>query len=200
MSNQICQRMNRSNSYNIWIAKGYELLAQEGPEGLQVERLARILDLNKSGFYHYFKNQDTYFQHLMLHHLKNVDLMVESVHSMPQFMPGFAKLLVDFSISVLAQKQLQRSRHIPLFAKTYDEVNKKIDPTILSLWANFIEIPDNPTFALRYLEFVRDLFYARVTSATLKFEFIYDFIIEAKEICNGFRDSSRGLYIEKKSA
>lgn len=192
--------MNRSNSYNIWIVKGYELLAREGPEGLQVERLARILDFNKSGFYHYFGNQSTYIQHLMQHHLKNVDLMVEAVHSMPQFMPGFAQLLADFSLSILTQKQLQRSRHIPLFAKTYDEVNKKIDPKILSLWANFIEIPDNPTLALRYLEFVRDLFYARVTSTTLTFEFVYNFIIESKEICDGFRDSSRGLYIDKKSA
>lgn len=192
--------MNRSNSYNIWIVKGYELLAREGPEGLQVERLARILDFNKSGFYHYFGNQSTYIQHLMQHHLKNVDLMVEAVHSMPQFMPGFAQLLADFSLSILTQKQLQRSRHIPLFAKTYDEVNKKIDPTILSQWANFIEIPDNPTLALRYLEFVRDLFYARVTSTTLTFEFVYNFIIESKEICDGFRDSSRGLYIDKKSA
>ncbi len=126
--------------------------------------------------------------------------MVEAVHSMPQFMPGFAQLLADFSLSILTQKQLQRSRHIPLFAKTYDEVNKKIDPTILSQWANFIEIPDNPTLALRYLEFVRDLFYARVTSTTLTFEFVYNFIIESKEICDGFRDSSRGLYIDKKSA
>jgi AcrR family transcriptional regulator len=184
---QIPQFINKTKSYNTWIRAGYKLFALEGPEGIQIERLARILDLNKSGFYHYFGSHETYFEHLMQHHVQNVDHMMEIVQSIQHFTPEFALLLADHSIPVLAQKQLQRACHIPLFANTYVEVNKKIDSIVLSQWADFIEIPNNPTLALRYLVFVRDLFYARVTPATLNFEFVYNFGIEAKEICDGFK-------------
>jgi AcrR family transcriptional regulator len=45
---------------NTWIKAGYKLLGTEGMDGIKVERLARILDLNKSGFYHYFGTMEFY--------------------------------------------------------------------------------------------------------------------------------------------
>lgn len=192
--------MNHSKSYNSWIKAGYELFAQEGPEGIQIERLARILDLNKSGFYHYFGNHDTYFQHLMQHHLLQADELVETLQSTRNFIPECIQLLADSSIPILVQKQLQRACHIPLFAKTYEEINSKADRAILPLWMGFIEMHDNPTLALQYFEFVRDTFYARVTPGTLSFEFIFDIAMQAKEICLGFKNSYSGVVISKHSA
>jgi AcrR family transcriptional regulator len=192
--------ITKSKAYNTWIKVGYELFAQEGPEGIQIERLARILDLNKSGFYHYFGNHDSYFKHLMQHHLLQVDLMVEKIQSTQDFMPECIQFLADSTIPVLVHRQLQRSCHIPLFAKTYKEVNDKVDPVILPLWIDFIEIPDNPTLALQYLEFVRDTFYARVTPGTMNFEFIFDLCMQAKEICNGIKNSYCHVVITKHSA
>ena len=45
--------MTKSNTSQKWIEAGYERFAHEGPHGIQVERLARIIGVNKSGFYHY---------------------------------------------------------------------------------------------------------------------------------------------------
>jgi AcrR family transcriptional regulator len=192
--------ITKSKAYNTWIKVGYELFAQEGPEGIQIERLARILDLNKSGFYHYFGNHDSYFQHLMQHHLLQVDLMVEKIQSTQDFMPECIQFLAESSIPILVQKQLQRACHSPLFAKTFTEVNAIVDPVILPLWADFIEITDNPTLAFQYFEFVRDIFYARVTPATLSFEFIFDICMQAKEISNGLKNTYSGVVITKHSA
>jgi hypothetical protein len=46
---------------------GYELLSTDGMEGIKVERLARNLALNKSGFYHYFKAMDVFVKSLLRH-------------------------------------------------------------------------------------------------------------------------------------
>ncbi len=192
--------MNHSKSYASWIKAGYELFAQEGPEGIQIERLARILDLNKSGFYHYFGNHETYFQHLMKHHLLQADLLVANLQTTINFIPECVQLLANSSIPILVQKQLQRACHIPLFTKTYDEINSKADPAILPLWMGFIEMPDNPTLALQYFEFVRDTFYARVTPDTLSFKFIFDISMQAKEICDGFKNSYNGVVVSRHSA
>jgi AcrR family transcriptional regulator len=197
---QISQFINKSKSYYTWIKAGYELFAEEGPEGIQIERLARILNLNKSGFYHYFGSHETYFEHLMQYHLHHTSQMADTLKAMHKSMSGFFQLLVDYSIPVLVQKQLQRAHHISLFATTYEEVNNNVDPVILPFWADFIEIPDNPTLALQYLKFVREVLYVRVTPATLTLEFISDFSQEAKEICDGFRNSYSRVAINKKSA
>jgi AcrR family transcriptional regulator len=182
-------QLNKSKSFNAWINVGYELFAHEGPEGIQIERLARILDLNKSGFYHYFGNHDTYFQHLMEHHMLQADELVEKLQSTRNFIPQCIQLLADSSIPILVQKQLQRASHIPLFSNTYAEINRKTDSALLPLWMDFIAIPHNPTLALQYLELVRDTFYARVTPGTLSFEFIFDICMQAKEVCDGFKNS-----------
>jgi hypothetical protein len=45
---------NSKKTIQGWLDVGYKIFAHEGPEGIQVERLARILGVNKSGFYHFF--------------------------------------------------------------------------------------------------------------------------------------------------
>lgn len=45
----------KNNSEHTWIEAGYEQFAAEGLEGIQVERLARITGLNKSGYLPLFR-------------------------------------------------------------------------------------------------------------------------------------------------
>ncbi len=199
-TNVAVPQVHKSKSYNVWIKAGYELFAQEGPEGLQIERLARIIDLNKSGFYHYFGNHDTYFQHLMVHHKQQVGALEEKIRTMNRLIPEWNQLLTEATVPLLMQKQLQNACHLPLFAQTYSEINRTVDAAILPLWAEFIEIPENPSLALRYLEFVRDAFYARLTPATLSLESIIEVCVEAKEICDGFINSIEGISMTRQSA
>jgi hypothetical protein len=44
--------MSKKNSIRTWLEAGYDQFADEGLEGLQIERLSRITNLNKSGYYH----------------------------------------------------------------------------------------------------------------------------------------------------
>jgi AcrR family transcriptional regulator len=192
--------MKSAKSYNKWITAGYELFAQEGPEGIQIERLARILDLNKSGFYYYFGNLETYFEHLMHHHLQQAAALVEKVKTIPNFAPEYIHLMSEYTVPVLAHRQLMRSRHIALFSKTYAQVYQMISPAIIPLWAKFIGLSHNTTLASRYLEMVRDVFFSRVTNDTMSFEFITDIAMDAKELCDELRNSVQTTDIEKQPA
>jgi AcrR family transcriptional regulator len=53
-----------------WIHEGYSMLAKEGPNCIQIERLARNIGTNKSSFYHYFVDRDIFFDELIQHHIK----------------------------------------------------------------------------------------------------------------------------------
>jgi AcrR family transcriptional regulator len=189
-THQELHSIKKSSSYVAWINVGYDLFAREGPEGIQIERLARIINLNKSGFYHYFGTRDIYFEHLMVHHIHNVDVLVANIQTMHSFVPEYIQFLADFSTPVLVHMQLARAGHVPLFAHTYKEANYKIDLAILPLWSDFIETPEDSPLALRYFEFFRDLFYARLNAFNPTYGFIYALCNEAKSICLGFKKSN----------
>jgi AcrR family transcriptional regulator len=192
--------MSNSKAYQAWINAGYDLFAQEGYDGIQIERLARIIDMNKSGFYHYFGDRDTYFKHLMQHHLNNADRLVDAVQSMHSFVPDYIQFLMHFSTPILVHKQLVRESHHPLFTTTFIEGNKKVDPTILPLWANFIGMREDPVLASRFFEFFRDMFFVRVNKQNLNYEFIHALCMEAKDIYHGFKNSYGGARLPAKSA
>ncbi len=68
--------VSKTDSFANWLNLGYELFSEEGHEGLQVERLSRILGKNKSGFYHFFGNRETFLESLMKMHLANEKDMI----------------------------------------------------------------------------------------------------------------------------
>jgi len=116
-----------------WINAGYDLFAQEGYEGLMVERLARILNLNKSGFYHYFGAHEIYFECLVRHHHRMVDLLIKDIGNIRTFDPGYLHVLVNHPVKVIANMQLMRNQHIKIFEQTLNEVNHKVNGAIVTL-------------------------------------------------------------------
>ena len=52
-------------SKDQWLAAALEELEKGGIEAVRVERLARILNVARSGFYWHFKNRDDLYRHLL---------------------------------------------------------------------------------------------------------------------------------------
>lgn len=174
--------MRRLNSRDQWIETGFDLFAREGHEGIQVERLARILALNKSGFYHYFGTLDNYFSALMHDLHRRADIIVSETKAAQEFDPGFLHVMTKNNITIMATMQLVSNRNVPLFSETYREVTHKIDQALLPLWAEHIGVSSDPHLALRYFEMIRDMFFARITFDTLKYETLHTMATEAKTI------------------
>lgn len=174
--------MKKSIAYQSWIDAGYDLFAREGMDGIQVERLARQLDLNKSGFYHYFGNRDAYLKRLMDHHRLMCGEIVNEIATTTNFDPDYLHVLVKHKIVVIAHMQLVRNRHIDLLASTFTEMNQKIDQALVPIWSEFLGIPDQPALALRYYEIIHDAFFSRVTFETMTFEFLHEIASEAKKV------------------
>ncbi len=174
--------MIQANNQTLWIEAGFELFVREGHEGIQIERLARILRKNKSGFYHYFGNLDKYFQALMQHHIMLSDKLVADTEAANDFDPGFLLAMVKHNETVMGHMQLIRNRHIKLFADTFSETSRKIDLALLPLWMKYIEVTDQPEAALRYFEIIRDMFFSRITFETLNYDYLHAMAGEAKTI------------------
>ena len=101
--------MEKAKNLSVWTEVGYNLFAEEGLDGIQVERLARILQLNKSGFYHYFGDLDGYCEELIKVHKRKTDLYLEDVATVKSIDPDFLMLLVKYKVPVMFQLQLLRT-------------------------------------------------------------------------------------------
>jgi len=174
--------MSKNNSSHIWIETGYELFAAEGLEGIQVERLARVTQLNKSGYYHYFGDRDCYLEHLMKHHLIQAQAIADDFHLIKNFDPDFIEILLKHSLQVIAHMQLVRNRHEQLLNEVFKQVNGFVDQALLPSWAEFIGHQNNHEFALKYFQQVRDMFYSRITFKNMNPDFLKILICEAKSL------------------
>jgi AcrR family transcriptional regulator len=173
--------MEKAKNLSVWTEVGYTLFAEEGLDGVQVERLARILQLNKSGFYHYFGDLDGYCEELLKSHKQKTDLYLEEVASLKSIDPDFLMLLVKYRVPIMFQQQLLRTEN-PTFHKVAEMVDQQEEVILRDRWADYLGIPRNPSLAIRYYSIVRDMFYTRVNLKNLEYPFLHKHMVEAKAV------------------
>ena len=116
-----------------WLETAYNLLATNGPEGVRIEAIARILDANKSSFYHFFGTMEIFYDELMLHHLDSIDIALHECQNAGSLDPEYLNCVVDHKVAFMVQVQLSRHKNIPSFSKAHNVVNQKLDKSILLL-------------------------------------------------------------------
>jgi AcrR family transcriptional regulator len=174
--------MSKNNSEHSWIEAGYELFTEEGLEGLQVERLARITGLNKSGYYHYFGDRETYLEKLMDYHFKNATAFANDLKQVKHFDPEYIELLIKYASPMMFTNQLIKNRNHKLLFETQQLINQMVNPMLTKIFADFIGHKDHLEFAGKYFNQVRYMFHAQITPENMNYPFLRDFIYEAREV------------------
>ncbi|HMG91384.1 MAG TPA: TetR/AcrR family transcriptional regulator [Chryseolinea sp.] len=123
--------MEKSNNFSLWIELGYDLFAKEGLDGIQVERLSRILKLNKSGFYHYFGDMEKYCAELVKLHNKKVDDFLGEVSEIKNLDPDYLLLLIKHAQEGMFQVQLTREKKSYSFYQISEEIEQKVNLAVL---------------------------------------------------------------------
>jgi AcrR family transcriptional regulator len=172
--------MEKTRNASLWTEVGYELFAMEGLDGIQVERLARILQHNKSGFYHYFGDMEVFCDELLRLHLKITDQYLIEVKGLTSIDPEFLQLLVKYKTPVLFQLQLIRSKDNRSFHQVAEKVDQREEILLRDLWSDYIGFHDNPTLAIKYYGIVRDMLYTRISPQNMNYTFLHNSMTEAK--------------------
>ena len=176
--------MERARNYSLWMEQGYILFAEEGLEGIQIERLARILQLNKSGFYHYFADLEGYYEDLIKLHKQKIDRFVHDVGEAKTLDPDYLFVLIKHAPTVMFQVQLTRIKDRVSFYETSKAVDQRVNVAVHNLWGDYLDVHGNSDLALRYFHLVRDMFYTRISFKNLNYEFLHNLAAEAKLLVN----------------
>ena len=165
-----------------WAEAGYNLFAREGLEGIQVERLARILQLNKSGFYHYFGDLEGFCLELLELHKKKVNVFVEEVYGIKKLDPDYLHLVISHAKTVMFQVQLIRNSNSQFLYAASEIADQKVQVAIRELWCDYLDIPRDTDLGMRYYAIVRDMFYTRISFQNLNYTFLHNMVTDAKSI------------------
>jgi AcrR family transcriptional regulator len=161
-----------------WLSVGYKLFGEDGPEGIQVERLARILQLNKSSFYHFFVNKEIFINQMLQMHERIANELTEEIFKLESFDPGLINLLMEYKDTVLFHRQLIRNSQFPDYKKIFDDINHKIDRAVLPLWQDEVNLSKESAFTL--FEMIRDTFYSRMNPKNMSADTIRSVVNESK--------------------
>jgi AcrR family transcriptional regulator len=167
-----------NNNKPIWIYAGYSLLAEEGPVSIQIEKLARITGMNKSGFYHHFGDRDVFFDELMRHHMKLMEKFNNEASGLERFDPDYFRLLSEYKDPLFVNVQMTRWQEIPYFTESVKRSRKENEKNILPLWASYINLNDNYDLASEIWNVTRDAVYERLNYSKTSAESIRTLIIE----------------------
>jgi AcrR family transcriptional regulator len=182
--------MQNTNKSRLWVDVGYNLFAQEGMEGLQIERLARILQLNKSGFYHHFGDFDGYLAAISKSHRENASNFTRRLLAIERLDPDYLLLLIEFATPVMFQVQAARCRqNYPTIYELGELVDETVNAPIGKLFGDFIGIEHRPDLAAKYYSVVRDMFYARANLHDFTYEFLSNLHLDAKSLILQISDS-----------
>jgi AcrR family transcriptional regulator len=175
--------MNSSKA-QTWLQAGHKLFANEGMEGIKIERLARMLNLNKSGFYHYFGSMKVYFQSLIEYHVQIAKTLEAEITKCQNIDPDLLSLIIKHQTFFLFESQLLVKSKPTHFMDDIDQAGKILNPELLQLWRKVMHLPDDVSVGLAYMNIVRHFFYARINPENIHYEFLHTLASETKQVLN----------------
>jgi AcrR family transcriptional regulator len=167
---------------DTWIRAGYELLGAEGMDGIKVERLAKILNLNKSGFYHYFGTMESYLKRLLHHHVNLAKTIASELSNCQNIDPALLLLIVKHKAFFLVESQLLVKSRPARCTEDVDEAGRIVNKELLPLWRKTSDIPEDSSAALGFLNIIRHFFYARMDPDNVNYAFLHGLAAETQDV------------------
>lgn len=174
--------MRSTKSYDRWIEIGYHQLANTGPEGIHVEELSRLLDLNKSGFYYYFGTRETYFEHLANFHIRQSVLLLDRLKQRLILASSFRPLFDEFKLFLLVHRQMLLSHRFPCFATAFDKVNHMAEPILADMWITRATLSLSTNVVAKFIALVRDAYLSNSTGQSLTWASLDEAIVNAEDL------------------
>jgi len=167
---------------DIWLLTGYEIFAQQGPNGLKVESIARLVSKSKSSFYHHFGDLDLFKTELLNHHIKKSKLIAEKAKNCKKMVPDIIHLLVESKIDIFFNRQLRINRNIQAFKECSEKASGLVENAFLEVWSKDLGLGNEMQLGRIILNLIVENFYLKVTEDSLDYEWIANYFNEIKSM------------------
>ena len=117
-----------------WIEVGYDLFGEIGAEALNVEKLSTLVGLNRSSFYHYFKDLERFEEALFEHHKIKYQLIGDIIKDYDRLDQLFSDEVFVHKNALAFQRQLLINQSNSRYQNCSIEVRKYTEEKTFELW------------------------------------------------------------------
>ncbi|MFY0650925.1 MAG: TetR/AcrR family transcriptional regulator [Cyclobacteriaceae bacterium] len=153
------EMINTIDNRQKWISTGYGLFGELGPEALNVEKLSNIVGLNRSSFYHYFGDIESFESALFSHHIKQYEAFGEIIKDYDQFEQLFTQEVFDHKDALAFQRQLMINQGITRYKNCSDNARKFTEQKTFELWSVFNENKNESETEWTLFRALRDFYF-----------------------------------------
>lgn len=170
-----------------WILEAYSIFAHEGPSGLKVERLARLVKKSKSSFYHHFADMEVFIEFLLKYHEEQAIHIAQKEGACKNVIPELLEVILEFKEDLLFNRQLRIHRDVPAYKRCFEKASGDVGAAIVGIWATELGIPGNSGLAMMVLKLTMENFFLQITEETLTYPWLLDYVQDLKRMVAGFR-------------
>ncbi len=181
------------DSQQPWINCGYDLFAREGPEGLKVERLARLVSKSKSSFYHHFADLEVFTELLLQTHLERSERLVERERQCAQLVPDLLLVLVEAKTDLLFNRQLRVHRDRADFRQCFERSSRDVGEAMGTIWAEALSLEENSPLAQVVLNLVLENFYLQLTEENLHYDWLLTYVKGLQAMVSSLKHEGRRM-------
>lgn len=174
----------------IWIQEGYFVFGRKGPNGINVELIAKNLNKSKSSFYHYFGDLESFQEALLEYHIERADQIAAKGRECKSMDPDVINLLVETKDDILFNKQLRLNPQNPIIKKCFDESFEKITDSFLDKWNISVGFERNPMLGKIIFHLLVDNFFLQVTDENLTYQWFHNYMNDLRSIIQQIQNTS----------
>lgn len=133
-----------------WIKTGYRLFGEIGLDALNAENLSNLVGLNRSSFYHYFKDLTRYEEALFEYHDSRYQFIALVIKDYQKFEELFNKEVFEHKDALAFQRQLLINQSISRYKDCSEVVRRHTEEKTFALWtaANNGNAPNEKQWAM----------------------------------------------------
>ena len=180
-----------NNIRQPWIDIGYELFSKFGPKGLKVETIAKMVNKNKSSFYHHFADMEVFVEYLQIYHLERTKSIAIRAKECKNMVPDMLNLLLDIKQDLLFNRQLRINRNLNDFKKCFENVNRTVEDAFIRIWSEALGLEENEQLAQIVLNLTVENFYLQITEETLTYDWLLSYFTEILLMVKGIRTNNK---------
>lgn len=176
----------KEDKIKSWILIGYQTFAEKGPFGLRVESIAKQNGKNKSSFYHFFSDLDSFRSLLLKYHLEQAKLMAQKellCNSKEEFM----RILIEHETDLLFNRQLRIHRTQAEFNNCLLKTNQISENAISKVWSEILGLETEPFLAELIYKLAIENFLLRITQESITKEWLVGYFNELKSLVSAFK-------------
>jgi AcrR family transcriptional regulator len=167
-----------ASKIDIWIKAGYKILGTQ--EEIKVERLARLLSLNKSGFYYYFGTMESFLKSLLNYHEQLAEEVADEIAGCETIDPDLLLLIVRHRSFFLVESQIVVKGKLNNTGLPVSGASKIVNHQLMLLWQRYNGVQEDYQVNPAYVNIIQSFIYARIDENNISYKLLLDLLAETK--------------------